>query len=132
MRGIITEITGLAPLESVGSFWWENRADSGGVGVYALWPLKRVLGVGNDWVVLGFLVDVYPLLLVVRYIVLGENGFHRALRDAGIAINAGVGIDQQAIRRLVEGLHWAHIHATGVNTINACSCYYKCHDIFLP
>mgnify|MGYP001250158469 CR=1 FL=1 len=80
--------------------------------------------------ILGIFVQIDPILLVVRHIVLGINGLHRAFRHASITVDAGVGIDQQPIRRLVECLHRAHIHTTRVNTINASSCYNKCHDSF--
>ena len=47
--------------------------------------------------ILGILVQVDPLLLVVRHIVLGINGLHRAFRHAGITVDARVGVDQQPI-----------------------------------
>ena len=114
--------------------YWNVRnriAGSGSVGVHALRPLERILGVRDDGMVLGLLVEFNPLLLILRRIVLGEDSLHRALRHTGIAVNAGVRIDQQSIRCLMECLYRANIHATGVNTIYASSCYYKCHNLIV-
>ncbi|GIT05432.1 MAG: hypothetical protein CM1200mP29_08430 [Verrucomicrobiota bacterium] len=55
--------------------------DSGGLGSTHFGPLSGSLGLGKDWVVLGFLVEGYPLLLVVRYISSEKKAFPRALRD---------------------------------------------------
>jgi hypothetical protein len=56
-------------------------------------------------------VDLDPFPLVVRDLFALEDRVHWALRDAGAAIDAHLGIDVEHLVVAVEAVHRAHGHA---------------------
>jgi hypothetical protein len=49
----------------------------------------------------------------------GIDRVHRALWNADCAVNALIRINSQEIGAFAEAIHWAHINAIGVFTVNA-------------
>ena len=92
--------------------------------VFYLRPVIRIDGRGfsfNDGLpALGELgVDRNELALILRYIILGKDRFHRALGHAQGAINAFVRVDDQHVRPLAETIHRANIDAIGIFALDA-------------
>lgn len=46
-----------------------------------------------------------------RHIVFIENGFDRALRNAGFTVDAFIGMDVEHIGILIEAIGWANLQA---------------------
>ena len=65
----------------------------------------------------------------VRYVVLVKNRFRGAFRDAGLAVDAVLGVDVEHFRSLVETITGANGYAGGIFTSNALSGDNKCHGI---
>src|SRR4029078_770586 len=74
---------------------------------------KRLPGLGK----LG--VQGNEVALVGGDVVLGEDGFHRALGHAEGAVDALVGVDDQHVRALSEAIHRADIDTIGVLALHA-------------
>lgn len=74
----------------------------------------------NDRIVWGFVdIDLGPVCVVFRYVVIGEDCLDRTLRHASVAIDAGVGVDVETIRQLVKRFDRAHGGTVGIFTVNA-------------
>lgn len=74
----------------------------------------------DDRIVRSFVdVNLCPVSIVFRYVRIGEDCFHRTLRDTGVAINAGVGVDVESVRQLVKCFNRAHSGAVGIFAVNA-------------
>ncbi len=56
------------------------------------------------------------------------NGFHRAFRHAGLAINALLGVNHQLLRQFVETRHRADFHALRELAPRAFAGDYMCHN----
>ena len=64
-------------------------------------------------------INLCPVSIVFRYVGIGEDCFHRTLRHAGIAINASVGINVEAVRQFVKCFDRAHCRTVGIFAVNA-------------
>lgn len=64
-------------------------------------------------------IDLSPVRIVFRHIGVGEDGFHRTFRHAGITINASVGINVEAVRQFVKCFDRAHGRTVGILAVNA-------------
>ena len=64
-------------------------------------------------------IDLGPVGIVFGYVVIGKDSFHRTLRYAGIAIDAGVGINVEAVRQFVRCFDRAHSSTVGIFAVNA-------------
>jgi hypothetical protein len=71
------------------------------------------------------------MLLVIRQVVFGKDGFRRALRFTQCAIDTFFRIDDQAVRALVETVHRAHFDAVGVLAFDTIVAHHKSHDMLL-
>src|SRR2546423_3196992 len=72
---------------------------------------------GPGLVVLG--VDLGVLLPLVRELVLGEAGVHRAGLDAGVAVDALVGVDVEHLDLVVVGLVRRRVDAVDGTDLDA-------------
>src|SRR5207247_9942829 len=81
-------------------------------------------------------VQLDGLLPVVRQLVLGEASVNRARLDAGIAVDALIGVDEEHLARVVVGLlggrmdavDRTHLDARVVLGPDARLCDYICHS----
>ena len=64
-------------------------------------------------------INLCPVSIVFRYVGIGEDCFHRTLRHARIAINAGVGVDIEAVRQFVKCFDRADGRTVGIFTFDA-------------
>ena len=64
-------------------------------------------------------VERLELLLVGRHVVLGEDGFHRALGDAQRAVDALVRVDHQKIGAFPEAIDRADVDAVRIFAADA-------------
>ena len=73
----------------------------------------------DDGIVRGFVdIDLRPVRVILRHIIVGKDCFYRTLWNARVAINAGVGIDVQTVGQFMKSFHWTHRRAIGVLAIN--------------
>ena len=75
------------------------------------------------------LVELDGVLLIVRHVVLCEDGFDRTFRDTGRAVDAVVGMNDEAVVEDVEASHGANINAIGEPAFDAIVGNYMGHDI---
>ena len=74
----------------------------------------------DDRVVWSFVnIDLRPVSIVFRHVGIRKDCFHRTLRYAGIAVDAGVGINVEAVRQFVKCFDRAHRRTVGIFAINA-------------
>lgn len=74
----------------------------------------------NHRIVWSFVdIDLGPVGVVFRNVVIGEDSFHRTLRHTRIAINTGVGVDVEAVRQFMKCFDRAHRGTVGIFTVNA-------------
>jgi len=73
----------------------------------------------DDRVIFSLFINFEPIQIFFRYRHIGENGFDRAFRDACIAIDTAIGVDEQSVRKLVECLNWADGGTVRIFTIKA-------------
>jgi len=71
----------------------------------------------DDRVILCFLVYLEPVLIFLRDRHIREDRFDRAFRDAGVAVDAGVRVDQEPVRQFVKGFNRTDRGTVGVLTI---------------
>jgi hypothetical protein len=74
-----------------------------------------------DYRIFGSLVDIdlRPMSIVFGHIVVSEDCFHRTFGHARIAIDAGVGVDVEAVRQFVKCFDRAHGGTVGIFAVNA-------------
>ena len=73
----------------------------------------------NDWILRSFVdIDLRPMLILLGHVGVREDRFDRTLRHAGIAIDAGLCVDVEAVRQFMECLDRANCSAIGVLAIN--------------
>ena len=95
-------------------------------------PLFRIgkpgLHFGNAGPDLGqFGIQLQKYRLVLWQFVLGEDGFHGALRFAQSTINTFIGVDNQKIRALVKAINRADFNTVGMLAVDTILAYNKCH-----
>jgi hypothetical protein len=74
----------------------------------------------NDRIVWSFVnIDLRPVSIVFRDVGVREDGFHRTFRYAGIAINASVGINVEAVGQFMKSFDGADGRTVGIFTVNA-------------
>ena len=73
----------------------------------------------DDRELFGFGIFLKPVEIFLGYRHVGEYGFDGTFRQTGIAVDTGVGIDEQAVGRFVKGLDGADGGAVCVFTIYA-------------
>ena len=83
------------------------------------WSMKGGNLLANDWILRSF-VNIYlsPMLILLGHVGVREDRFDRTLRHAGIAIDAGLSVDVEAVRQFMECLDRANCCAIGVLAIN--------------
>ena len=64
-------------------------------------------------------IDLGPVRVVFRNVVIGKDSFHRSLRHAGITIDAGLGVNVEAVRQFVKCFDRADGRTVGIFAINA-------------
>ena len=76
---------------------------------------------GADYRIFGSFVDIdlRPMSIVLGHVVIGEDCFHRTLRHARITIDAGVGVNVEAVRQFVKCFDRAHRGTVGIFAVNA-------------
>jgi hypothetical protein len=62
----------------------------------------------DDRIILGFFIDLKPRHIFLGYRHIRKNGFYRALGKARIAIDTGIGVDQELIGQLMKRLNGAY------------------------
>jgi len=67
-------------------------------------------------------------VLVLRQLILGEDGVYRALGFAQGAINTFIGVDNQKVGSLVKAVNRADLYTVGVLAVDAIFAYNKCHS----
>ena len=86
----------------------------------ATWSMQGGNLCANHRIVRSFVnIDLGPVCVVFRDVVIGKDSFHRTLRHAGIAIDAGVGVNVEAVRQLVKCFDRADGRTVGIFAINA-------------
>jgi hypothetical protein len=91
-------------------FFWTSTA----------WSMQGGYFLANDRIVWSFVnIDLCPVSVVFRDVGIREDGFHRTLRDASIAINASVGINVEAIGQFMKSFDRAHGRTVGIFAVNA-------------
>ncbi len=78
----------------------------------------RLLG-ADDRIVFGLFVYFEPVQIFFRYRHIRENGLDRTFRQAGIAVDTCVGVDQQFVGQFVKRLDGANCGAVSVFAIYA-------------
>ncbi len=73
----------------------------------------------DDREIFGFRVFFEPIHVFFGDRHIGIDGLDRAFREAGVAVDAGVGVDQEAVGGFVKGLDRADGGAIGVLTFDA-------------
>ncbi len=97
-----------------------GRRELSGVGVHALGGFEGFVGGGKGGEFFGFGgVEGDPFLEVVGDFAFGVDGVDGAFADAGVAVNAGVGVDVEAVGGLVKGFDGADGDAEGVFAVHA-------------
>src|SRR6266851_226972 len=85
-----------------------------------IWSEERRDFLTNHRIVRRFVdVDLGPVRVLFRHTGVGEDRFNRTFRDAGIAIDAGVGINIKTVRQFMKRLDGANRSTVGVLTVNA-------------
>ena len=76
---------------------------------------------GADYrIIWGFIdIDLCPVSIVFGHIVIGEDCLHRTLGHAGIAIDAGLGVNVETVGEFVKCFDRAHRGTVGIFTVNA-------------
>src|SRR2546430_6316598 len=69
---------------------------------------------GRVWALERFAVDLDVVLEICGHVLLGKDRSHRALRLAGAAIDALIGMDEQLVRTLVDAVDRTYIDAGSV------------------
>jgi hypothetical protein len=72
------------------------------------------------WIVWSFVdIDLSPMSIVLWYVGVGEDCLNRTLRDARIAVDAGISINVKTIRQFMKCFDGAHGSAVGILAVNA-------------
>jgi hypothetical protein len=86
----------------------------------AAWSVQRGDLLTKNRIVRGFIdIDLRPVRIVLRHIVVGEYGFDWTLGNARVAIDARIGVDIKAVGQFVKCLYRADrgtIRVLAVNT----------------
>ena len=91
-------------------FFWSSAA----------WSMQRGNLGANHRIIWSLVdVDLGPVCVVFRDVVVGEDCFHRTLRHTGVAIDTGVGINVEAVRQFVKCLNRTHRGTVGIFAVNA-------------
>jgi hypothetical protein len=72
-------------------------------------------------------VEVEPFGELLGEGVVGEDGLDRALGHASVAVDAGLGVDVEAVGQLVERLDGADRRAVRVLAVHAILCHHVGH-----
>ncbi len=73
----------------------------------------------NDRIFRSFVdIDLRPMRIVFRYVCVSKDCFYRTLGHAGVAINAGVGVDVEAVRKFMKCFNGADSGAVGILAVN--------------
>src|SRR3989442_1564042 len=64
-------------------------------------------------------INLSPVRVLLRHVVVREDGFNRTFRDARIAIDAGISVDIKTIRQFMESFNRTNRGTVGVLAINA-------------
>ena len=64
-------------------------------------------------------IDLSPVSVVFGNVVIGKDCFHGTLRHAGIAIDAGIGVDVEAVRKFMKCFDRTYRSTVGIFTVNA-------------
>jgi len=68
-------------------------------GSRASWSVQGRNLCANHRIVRSFVdIDLGPMRVIFGDVVIGKNSFHRTIWHAGIAIDAGVGVNVEAVR----------------------------------
>ena len=83
------------------------------------WPVQGWNLRANHRIVRSFVdIDLGPVGVVFRYVVICKDSFHRTFRYAGIAIDTGVGVNVEAVRQLVKCFDRADGRTVGIFAVN--------------
>ena len=83
------------------------------------WAVQGRDFLANDRVVRSLVnVDLSPVRPLLRHVSVGKDCFDGTLRHAGVAINAGVGVDVETVGQFVKRLDGTDRRAIRVLTIN--------------
>jgi hypothetical protein len=64
-------------------------------------------------------IDLRPVSIVFGHVVVSEDCFHRTFRNAGITIDASIGVNVEAVRQFVKCFDRAHRGTVGIFAVNA-------------
>jgi hypothetical protein len=64
-------------------------------------------------------VDLSPVSVVFGHVVIGEDCFNGTLGNTSITIDAGFGVNVEAVRQFVKCFDGAHCSTVGIFTVNA-------------
>jgi hypothetical protein len=64
-------------------------------------------------------IDLGPVCVIFRYVVVGEDCFDRTFRHAGIAVDTSVGVDVETVGQFMKCFDWTDSRTVGVFAINA-------------
>jgi hypothetical protein len=88
-------------------------------GPVASWPVECGNFLTDYRIVGGFIdIDLRPVLILFRHVVVGEDCFDRTLRYTRIAIDARVGINIKTVRQFMKCFDRTNGRAVSVLTIN--------------
>jgi hypothetical protein len=74
----------------------------------------------DDGIVWSFVdIDLRPVSIVFRDVAVREDGFHRTFRHAGVAINASVGVNVEAVGQFMKSFDRADGRTVGIFAVNA-------------
>jgi hypothetical protein len=87
-----------------------------------------VFSLGDDWAVQGhFGVENRIVFPFGGQVVFVEDRRGRTFRNAGFAIDAFLGVNEQHGFALVKAFHGANSHTIGVLAVKAWFCHHVCH-----
>src|SRR5260370_14618398 len=85
-----------------------------------VWSVQRGNFLADHGVVWRFIdIDLRPVLILLRHIVVGKDRLNRTFRNTRVAIDAGVSVNIKTIRQFVKRFDRANRGAVGVLAVNA-------------
>ncbi len=74
----------------------------------------------NDRIFRSFVdIDLRPMLILLGHVGVREDRFDRTLGYAGIAIDAGLSVDVEAVRKFMKCFDRTYRSTVGIFTVNA-------------
>jgi len=83
------------------------------------WSMQRGNLLTDDRIIRSLVdVDLGPVLMLLRHVIVGKDCFDRAFRHARVAIDTGIGVDIKTIGQFVESFDGTNCSTVGVLAIN--------------